>query len=166
MIDWDAFSWEAFATLVTGVVAVAAAFVVGRRQLTIHEQQTRLQELELRSDLFDRRYAVYEKVRQFLLYIMQHAQYPELELEQSFLTAMGESKFLFGDKVQGALQEIWKRALAYRVLKVEMARIYQAEGHYGDGNPQREFDATSWLSSQFRALPDLFDELKLSGRLL
>src|SRR3546814_5854448 len=77
---------------------------------------------------------------------MQHAQYPELELEQSFLTAMGESKFLFGDKVQGALQEIWKRALAYRVLKVEMARIYQAEGHYGDGNPQWEFDATSWLS--------------------
>ena len=35
MIDWHAFSWEAFATLMTGVLAVGAAYAVGRRQLSI-----------------------------------------------------------------------------------------------------------------------------------
>ena len=130
------------------------------------ERQTSLQELSLRSDLFDRRYVVYENVREFLLHIVRHAQYPDLEIERLFLVAMGEAKFLFGNEVQAALQEIWERAGTYNVLKMEMARIYQAEGHYGDGNPQRELELNNWIYGRFRDLSDIFDELKLSGRLV
>jgi hypothetical protein len=166
MINWHAFSWEAFATLMTGILAVGAAFAVGRRQLSIQEKQASLQELELRSDLFDRRYAVYDNVRKFLLHIIRDAQYPSSEIERDFLMAMGEAKFLFGNKVQAALQEMWERVGNYRVLKMEMERIYQDEGHYGDGNPKREHDLFIWISGRFSDLPDIFEELKLSGQLM
>lgn len=161
VINWCAFDWQSFATLVTGVLAVSAAFVVGKRQVAIQERQTRLQEISLRSDLFDRRYGVYEKVREFCLYILRKAEYPTLEHERDYLMAMGEAKFLFDGTVQTSLQEIWEKASAYKLLKMDMARIYKAEGHYGDGNPEREHDAIMWISGRFSDLPSLFEELKL-----
>jgi hypothetical protein len=64
---WAAFSWEAFATLATGVLAVSGAVVIGvlqvgiqARQSAILERQVGLHELKLRSDLFERRFRVYE----------------------------------------------------------------------------------------------------------
>ena len=57
-IYWSAFSWEAFATLATGLAAVGGAvWILMRQQLSL-DRQVELQELKLRSDLFDRRFVV------------------------------------------------------------------------------------------------------------
>ena len=166
LIDWCAFTWEAFATLVTGLLAVGGASLIGFGQMKIQEKQVDLQDLALRSDLFERRYSVYERVREFVVEICQTADSPEWETQQNFFVAKGEAKFLFDDKVVEGVDEIWKRACDFRALKQTMNRIYSNEGHYGDGNVDKERDASEWWSDRLITIPDLFDQLKLSGKLV
>ncbi len=49
------FSWEAFATLVTSVLAVGAAWHVGRNQLEIQRRQVKLTENDLKIQLLEKR---------------------------------------------------------------------------------------------------------------
>jgi hypothetical protein len=168
-IAWYDFSWEAFATLFTGLAAVLAAFAVGWRQgsiqkiqAEIQKRQTELQEFELRSDLFDRRYRVFEKVERFLAEILQNADDPKPETQREYCIAIGEARFLFKPHVHDGLQEILGRWARFHALKVTMKHSFDAHGHYGDGNPDKECKAMLWFSERFTSLPDLFDELRLS----
>ena len=104
-IDWQAFDWQSFATLTTGVLAVAAAFIIGRRQVDIQHRQTAIQEAALRLDLFDRRYKVFERTAQFLREISQ-TDGPSPDTTREFVDASGTSGFLFGPAVQDSLHEI------------------------------------------------------------
>lgn len=162
-IAWQDFSWEAFATLTTGLSAVGAAVYVARKQSEIQRAQVAIQDLELRSDLFERRYTVFDGVKFFLLEILRLADSPSHEAEQQFLIAMGEAKFLFNDSVVSSLDEIWKKACQFHALKQTMKHTYQAEGHYGEGNPQRAADAIAWFSERLKSLPSTFEALKLVG---
>lgn len=165
MIHWHAFDWQSFATLTAGVVAVAGAVVVGLRQTEVLRKQTEIAELTLRHDLFEKRYAVFAAAREFLGAILQTAARVEPPVDQAFLRAIGESQFLFRPSVHGDLRAIWERYSAFVVLKAEMDSVYRREGHYGDGNPQRENEMLTALIADLNALPDLFgDELKLGGR--
>jgi hypothetical protein len=169
LIAWTDFSWEAFATLTTGAMAVAGAVWVGLRQTTISDRQTKIlhsqakvAELTLRHELFERRLKVYQMVEGFLAFIMRTATFPE---EQMFdlPRAMAQSKFVFRPEVHDNIQEIWKRSLTFRTLKVTMQTTFDAEGHYGEGNPQREEDHLEWFYDRLRSLPDVFgEEMKLS----
>lgn len=170
MIDWQAFDWQSFATLATGLLAVGAALIIGLRQSAITRQQNEilamqatLAETSLKHDLFEKRYQVYDAVRGFLLFIIQHAQFPEPLHEQAFLRAKHEAQFFFRNDLQAFLQGIWEKSNDYRVLKMEMARIYADHGHYGDGNPAREHEMFKFFSDSFGQLVDQFGhEMKLS----
>ena len=88
LIDWCAFTWGAFATLVTGLGAVAGAVTIGLKQV-------RLQGLTVRSNLFDRRFTNYEAVRNFLVDILRRNGESDLEIQRKFFVARRESRFLF-----------------------------------------------------------------------
>jgi len=127
----DYLSWEAFATL----VAVIAAFIVGRRQVgiaarqtDIQTEQTRIQnrladleELKLRQALFDARYQVYNASRKWLVFTIQHGSPPystkvlkgaqkdfEMRLADEFLDAVDRSRFLFRPTVRLVLFKMWE----------------------------------------------------------
>lgn len=155
--------WQAVAILVTGLLAVGAAYFVGQRQAEIQSHQADIQEAALRSDLFDRRYKVFEAAEQFLREIIQHADDPSPETQRAFVVVIGESRFLFLPPVRDGLDEIWKKWTAFHVLKVTMRHLFQTEQHYGDGNPEKEGVALAWFAERFSTLPELFDELKLGG---
>ena len=170
-IDWVQFSWEAFSTLVAGLAAVVGATMVGVRQARISArqtdilaQQTELSELTYRAELFERRLGVYDAVSDFLGSILRHAHPPNHELERLFLRAERDARFLFAESVHTDLQEIWKRASAYRVLHSVSRHTFEVEGHYGPGNPEKEADALNWFAERFRTLPDLFGEELRLGR--
>jgi hypothetical protein len=169
-IAWCDFGWEAFATLVTGLAAVLAAFVVGWRQgsiqkvqAEIQERQTELQETELRSDLFDRRYRVFERAERFLTEIIRNANDPETETQQEYIIAVGESRFLFHQDVRDGLDQIWAKWTEFHVLKNTMRHMFENHGHYGDGNPDSEYQLLVWFVERRSTLHDLFDELRLSA---
>lgn len=165
-IDWSAFTWDAFATLATGGAAVVAAYKVGKRQIDIQARQTSLQEIALRSSLFDKRYQVFENSRAFLGYILREAEAPDAETERQFMVAIGESRFLFEPAVHDSLDEIWKKSIDYHALKQTMASSFHQHGHYGDGNPAREHEMFSWFSEKFKALPNIFHQLNLGNDLV
>ena len=161
-IAWLDFTWEAFATLTTGLSAVGAAVYVGRKQSEIQRTQVALQSIALRSDLFERRYEVFDRVKNFIVEIVRTADSTNREIEQQFLIAMGEAKFLFDESVVSSLDEVWKKACEYHALKRTMEHAYRTERHYGEGNPQREHDSIVWFSERLKTLPSTFEALKLT----
>lgn len=172
-IDWAAFDWQSFATLTTGTLAVGAAFVVGKRQTAIAEKQTallewqtRLEEISVRGELFDKRYSVFERARDFVMHIIHHAEVAEGELRNEFLMALNETRFLFAPSVHTKLEEIWKEAGKLAVLKADMRSTYQRHGHYGEGNPQKEYELLTKFDDYRRSLTDVFEEMKLGGHLI
>ena len=165
LIDWCAFDWQSFATLVSGLAAVSAAFWVGLRQADIQKRQTKIQETALRSDLFDRRFKVFERAEQFLREIIQHADDPSQETQREFQMAMGESRFLFKQDVRLGLKEIWDKWAGFHALKMNMKHSFLTTGHYGDGNTERDAIALTWFFDRFTNLSELFDELMLGGEI-
>ncbi len=162
-VEWSAFSWEAFATLTTGFLAVGGAIAVGLRQTRILERQTTLQEQSVRSDIFDRRYKVFERVERFLLEICQSADDPTKETERDFLISMGEARFLFSETVVAGLQETWEKSSDFHALKRVMDHTYKTKGHYGEGTPEQERLSLVWFSDRLRTLSVLFAEMRLGG---
>lgn len=150
-------------------MAVAGAVWVGLRQARISAKQTEilgnqvhLDELTLRHELFDRRWKVYQTTESFLAFILREADYPE---EQMFdlARAVAHARFLFRSAVRDELDAIFKKSLSFRTLKKRMQTTFDAEGHYGEGNPEREHDELAWFHERLKTLPDLFgDEMKLS----
>lgn len=79
-IDWCSFTWQAFATLITGFAAVGGATFVGVRQHGLAKEQARIADrqattattaahvakLKLRADLFEKRMEVYLAVQEYL----------------------------------------------------------------------------------------------------
>lgn len=98
-INWCGFNWEAFATLVTGALAVGAAFYIGKKQ-------TQLQKISVKESLFDRRYSVFKRTEGYILQILQHADQPDEVTNLGFFAAMGEAKFLFEPQVLAGLKAI------------------------------------------------------------
>lgn len=169
-LDWSQLSWEALATFVTGALAVGGAVWVGRRQVKISEKQTdilerqmRADELTLRHDLFDRRNDVYASVELYLAHILREADYPERDVEAKFVMAMARAQFLFGEFINACIKEIWERGVSFQALKKQMKASFERDGHYGDGNPEREMEQMLWFGTRFRSLADVFgDEMRLT----
>lgn len=126
MIDWRAFTWEAFAALVTGLAAVVAAVVVGLRQARIQlvqarisskqteilDKQVRLEELKLRNELFDRRFDVYRKTQFYLVALASFEKRSDIQtVLGEFLTARDTSQFLFHQRVAAVMLEIYQLGL-------------------------------------------------------
>lgn len=169
-------TWDAVATLVTGLAAVIGAVAVGWRQVGISQEQTaiaarqaeilgeqvKLEKLGFHESMFDRRMEVYEAVAAFVVYIVQHAAAPSQTVERAYLNAMGRARFLFRPEVNESLSELWKQACSYQALKAVMDHKFATEGTYGEGAPQQESKLLIWFSNRLETLPDLFgDELKL-----
>lgn len=170
-IEWSDFSWEAFATLTTGALAVAGAIVVGLRQASIQQRQAdissrqvHLDELSLRNDLFDRRFVVYEATRRYLGDITRHADRPsDTQIEYNFVVAMDQSKFIFQEHVYTGLRELYEKTLSFFALKSVMTATFDREGHYGNGNPEKEYECMQWMANRQVTLSDLFGiDMKLA----
>lgn len=113
-IYWHQFDWPSFSTLLTGLLAVGAAYYVGKRQTKIAEdqkaivsRQVDLEQLALRHDLFERRYDVYAAARNYLEELEFGIGQPNSDARVAFIKAIHESRFLFDSKVQTGLREIF-----------------------------------------------------------
>ena len=148
-IVWNQFSWEAFATLVTGLAAVCAAYRLGKKQIAIQEAQIRIQEQSLKADIFERRFQVYGRVRNFITDLVQHGNPQFIEFENDLLLAELESKFLFTAHTTNGINKIWKNFNQWKVLKNEQ------------DSSQSELDSFNWFGEKLKTLPELFPELNI-----
>lgn len=155
--------WQALTTLVAGILAVGAAMLIGFRQLAITKKQIEisgkqndLTELALRQQLFERRMIVYEAVASLLGEIIRDAAYPNRSVEVGFINAMGSSRFLFPPATHQGVQEVWKEASDFRVLKLRMETAFAANGRHAQQDLDSEERALQWFLERLTDLPNLF----------
>ena len=185
MIHWTAFDWPsfatlmgAFATLTAGTAAVVGAVTIGKaqvaitrrqadaadRQAPILESQTRLAELTLRHDLFDRRYAVYGATLDFLArrqgFVSQDVAEQRL---RAFMSAAQQAKFLFNPRVYEELAKMHLHDIELLHKKREIDRYFATRGTVSDELIEERSSLESFLDSQFTRLPEIFSELQLSA---
>jgi hypothetical protein len=104
-MTFDYLSWEAFATLLTGALAVSAAYIVGVRQQKIAERQVLILQRQLSSELFERKYAVYAATLDLIKEALQVRDFPE-KSDPEFLSQREKAKFLFPEEVGNQLDQI------------------------------------------------------------
>lgn len=162
VIAWSEFSWEAFATLAAGAMAVGAAIWVGRRQLKIADRQTEIlgqqaaiAGLAVRTELFDRRMEVYEASWDLLMEIVRHAAEPPREAEQRFLRAKADAKMLFSAEIGAYLQAFWEDVIHFSAAHKECRRHYDRHGHYGP-SLDAEHKRMDSLTARVDSMPEAF----------
>jgi hypothetical protein len=101
-VAWCDFSWEAFATLTTGIFAVIGASTIGylqmkilNRQAAIAASQVELEKIKLRSELYDKRAQVYEATREWFDAFFELGHMPLDERNKTYREAIGIAEFLF-----------------------------------------------------------------------
>lgn len=160
------FPWEALATLVTGFAAVGAAVVVALKQNAIVARQTKLQELSLRSDIFDKRMATYREIRRYISHVTnaEHPDQLDLLAWLDFSDAMEDARFLFSKRLYLLLNSI-------QVLTQEFVRNLDYREYVRNGRAEKEpedVDQDDWsekrvdrqraeLKRRYHELPSLFD---------
>ena len=111
---WSAFTWEAFATLFTGLAAVVGAVYIGHRQL-------RISELTVRTELFDKRFEYYKLFEKYLSAVRSTEGEISLELQNEFLAESRKAELIFPTKITPEIDEIWNKGFEYKDLQEDLA---------------------------------------------
>lgn len=112
-IDWCSFSWQAFATLVTGFGAVGGAIFIGLRQHGLIREQASIAKdqadtaknaahvtkLKLRADLFDRRMAVFLALKTYLRAALSSNTDKIWDATPELEEQLARAQFLFSDSI-------------------------------------------------------------------
>lgn len=159
-IDWASFSWEAFATLATGLAAVIAAGIIGFRQSQIHDRQVALQEQELKVSLLEERLSVYDSVHDFFGYTLTHGRPADGSYERNYQMAMVKARFLFSDDLNDFLKQVWHKhcdfGLHNTLSKADAAKN-ENERHE---NVKLASEDLKWFVEKFGRLHKIFDEIR------
>jgi hypothetical protein len=158
-IAWSAFTWEAFATLLAGLAAVAGAFFLGRRQIEILGRQTHLQESNLKISIFEKRMDVFRSVERFIYGVIAAGGPVSHEIERGFLIAEQEARFLFAKDVIDFLSEVWNNYVQLKVFKNVMQEEHEESGHYGEESRAKVHAAMQWISNCSDSLAQRFESI-------
>lgn len=194
-VHWNTFTWEAFATLFAGVLAFVAgggaiigAVIVGKRQATILKEQADIQarqaqiagraldieELKVRTELFDDRFKVYQATREWLNFIVMYARLPgasgegvgpvegERELNAQFFQQLDRARFLFRPSVYERLRRVVDEGWAIRLNQRKALRATddEARGRFVDAE-DAAFNNVRQAHSELSAI--FGEELNLSS---
>jgi hypothetical protein len=154
--------WQALATFVTGILAVAAAIHVGRKQTEILNRQAKIAENQIKIELFGDRVACVKKMHD--LYSMWN-QDGRLKNEQirEFIDLFYDVELLFPKNIYKEMDE----ASLY-ILNIE--RYHRRASDYTEDRNEakrKEFLEKAWAEEDKLSpiLPQLFQSLKEATRI-
>lgn len=106
-MTFDYLSWEAFATLVTGALAVLAAAFVGLRQAEIQRRQAEIQHRQAttvgyahRLNLFERRLAIFQAIQNYVTQFIRDRHGPYVgEVYEAYRKSVQLARFVFPESV-------------------------------------------------------------------
>jgi Zn-dependent oligopeptidase len=160
-IDFCAFTWEAFASLVTGIAAVSGAVWVGRKQVAIQEKQVELKTQSLKSELFAKRLENYESVRDFMNSVLRTPDVIDDQLLNRFFVAQREARFLFSPNVYQRLDEIWNLCAKLNALALQLNHEIKDNAHAGVDLPQQKLAASLAVNDRYVTLHETYAEMSL-----
>ena len=142
--------------LLTPLIAVISTWIA--------YQQFQTQRLKLKSDLFDKRFAVFETVLGFIG-IVATFQQPTAQDVVNLDKAKITSFFLFGTEVPDYIESIRKRAANLNVLASNLNEIAELGGGQLASEPQAQRQASvDWFEELFSKCRNIFEkDLALHG---
>ena len=137
---------EVSKALLTPVVAIVAAYVAW--------QQLATNRRKLKLDLFERRYAVYEKIGEFIGSILTSGKV-QTGKEIQFLVDTKATEFLFGNDISQFVSEAYRKAVHLHALDSEL------EGSTGEArsaNIKAQREIKDWFEEALTSLKKCFSE--------
>ena len=127
---------EVLSGLLTPLIAVLAAYIAW--------QQWRTNRLRLKHELFDRRYALYEKIAGFIAEILVKGKVTA-NAETRFLQETKSVIFLFDKEIQEFTEEIYRKAVDLHALEATLDNLNVDERALNDA---KQHAIKDWFSSQ------------------
>ena len=136
-IAWCSLSWDAFATLFTGVLAVSGAILIGWRQTEISnrqneilqnqnvilekqtriaESQVQLERLKLRSDLYQVRSEVVAVTKEWFAIFTRDGSVATGPEARPFIEAIGKAEFLFRPQVAADMRAWYELGMRHLIF--------------------------------------------------
>jgi hypothetical protein len=140
---------EVLAASLAPIVAIFGTYIAWR--------QHRLQRHRLRLDLYDKRFAVFQSLMEFLSVILRDAKVP-LEQYYVFRTRTAQAAFLFGDDVNRYLEQIVENAMRFRELNERLGTNAMPMGVERTELVTEESELLRWLSGQIEQARTLFSK--------
>lgn len=160
--------WEAAATmigagatLVTGILAVIAAVIIGIRQsriannqASIAAHQSKTDEMRLRSELFERRLSVYVRLRNHLNRNVLDNFDTTDETTSNYFSILDDGRFIFSAKIATFLRE-----LTHEIIELSQAQEANAvAANSSDECLERLDRCLNVIIARRDAMHDLFDD--------
>ena len=123
----------------TPLIAMIAAYIAW--------QQHRTNRSKLRLDLFDRRYAVYSGLTEFLGVVVGTPNFSVNQLA-TFNVSTANAAFLFGDDIKAYLASVREKALRLRLLQVQLAGAQGTQAER-DAWAEEDHSLLLWFTQQF-----------------
>ena len=130
---------------------------------TIAYRQWRTAQNKLKLDLFDRRMAVYQSVRDALGYIAAHGRINHEE-QIKYLKGIQSAQWVFGPKIQKYLHE----TLWHKIVDLELHNTLSAGNNRDTDERTRHIhlqaETLKWLVGQYKVLDDMCGEYMTLSR--
>lgn len=163
MLTLDNLNWEAVATFTAGIAAVAGAVVIGFRQAAILDRQVEIEQLKVKTDLFDKRFSTYVATADFLTHVHPYMEDPTKAKVHDWLLKCRESQFLFDAPVYENLREVFDKANEYYANHTFMITTFKQTGTYDPERSDREMASMIWLANRLQTVHEIFEpDLKLT----
>jgi hypothetical protein len=140
--------WACYSAESSVSVAIAVALITRRQWLT--------NRATLKHQLFDRRYAIYERITAFLAEVMQSGNV-SAGSDQQFLRDTKQAYFVFScdDEVSALVSQIYKHAVALHALEAERPSTTGEEVH---ANVQTQRVIKDWFSETLKSMEGRFEK--------
>ena len=136
---------EMLSGLLTPLIAVLAVYIAWKQWHTDH--------LRLKYELFDRRYAIFEKITSFIATILAQGKVPANAATQ-FVRETKTAIFLFDDKeLQNFIEEIYQKTVALHALEATLENL---QGLEQSSNIEKQQEIKGWFTSQLNACSERF----------
>lgn len=164
-IVWSSFSWEAFATLLTGLAAVIAAWSIGRRQLKIQEQAQRFHETQttrdfelstqtFRNELLDRRVDCITKIRSVSSAWSRNSRINDEEW-QELIVAFQQAQLIFPKSISDSIGIALESSFRQRIHENRSQDLYKrGNQEKAQEHQEKAFEAEDQLMEAMLGLLD------------
>lgn len=121
-----------------------------------------LQERAIRSDLFEKRLAHYEFVKETIKQVRNKPKALDIAAVVEFNRAIDEAQFLFSRQVSADLKAIYKDMGKLNAINEQISAEFAANGHAGVKLPQQKLELGRTLTEHLDNLPNIYREMRLS----
>jgi hypothetical protein len=110
-------------------------------------RQQRLEELRLKHELYDRRHAVYQALKEFLGHIMMYADVKE-DVLPNFVRGTADSDFLFQEEIPQYIREVYLNAVRLRTNCIQLREGNIPVGEERTRLAHEDAELLNWFDEQ------------------